>query len=519
MAKHMAPETEPADVGINLLGLPDSGQMDDAEQGESDSVEQDQPDGAEQDQPDDAEEGGSESLATWLSWLTHLILAALFVGLSQWDSIGAYNALGLVLAIWLGRGAVHLRQGNLGRRNVDGERVLRPWLQAEFAVAFLGPGLLAANDLFLVNRQLHALILGLTAAAVAIVSGCERIITSDNDLDSGGKWMYGLRLGRIQLGRLIPIFGKVNLGASIAWVLVAGALLTSNPDGVPGALVALGSSINHSASEHHAGGTRQSTQPSAEPDRTPTTAPTDLTPSQPSPTPSPTDTPQPPKTYDQLCVIPGKGVEPGEGAPSWAYGPLYAFVLGSGAGNGLGGNHTGCMQPVVKVSDDSYYQVGRDPDTNELLSVNVVTKGCEPIPFTAESGQAALSLLALGIPICSADLHPVGDGNIEFIGTPLGTYSFVRSTQKTDAGPTAYQVLDPQQTTALARADKDTNRWLWPTPNAGAFVLSDTGGTLHYAIGWTAAGSVSLIEDGKRQRITGSKTGWVRFAPFATSAN
>lgn len=439
--------------------------------------------------------------------------------LERWDSTAAYLTLVTVWLCWVGRSIVHLLKGDFNTRSADGDTPLRKWLIAECILSTASISALCCTDVLLHNRPCHAAVLVLTACSMWLIGRAEALKIAAEQRNTPGRFVTGTAwLGsrifdrNVVVKQWLPLFGRSYLVTMMTFVLVFEAM-----NGYISPRQLISRYIFHDG-QSESGGTKPAGQPSASHSpsasgsASPSAGSSTSSPSAQSTAPAPTVSPSPhQKTYEELCVTPGKGPQPGTGASPWAQSNLYDFVLGHG---GKGGDVTGCLQRSLAATSNTYYAIGLDPDTADIKTVITTTKDCMTYMFSGAAVRPILDLLESGHMICPEARHAVAVGDAQLIQTQEGTFALIRPT-----GATSFTVLTPAETAAWARAEQETHRWLWPNRTRSGVQLNDQDGPLDYYIS-PSAGRAVLTRNGKKTYYrSGSVTRWNAVKRFAESAS
>jgi hypothetical protein len=454
---------------------------------------------------------------------TLLFGVSIWCGLMQWTTMHARVALATLWLLWVGRSVVHTVAGYLEPPATDEPAPLRKWLIAEWILAVAAAAGLLSTDLWLPTEPGHDVVLLLFACGIWIISRAEAL-KIEAQVDSGqapyqtGKaWLRKQLIDRLALSLLAPLFDRSNLAKGLAISLVAMGLIGLLP---PVHLTAIWTVLHRDKSGKAIAAPQRSIAPVN------TKSPSAAAKSSPVPASQPAGSSAPPsvaspaqhmETYDEECVLPGKGPEPGFGAAQWASTLLYAFVLQPP--DGIGGKVTGCLQPSQSATSRTYFQIGLDEDNGSFKSVLFTTQGCGTSYATGQEARSLLTLLQAGYPLCSSGRHAVGSGDAELLDSPAGTFALVRTGTTGSGSENPYITMSPAEASAWYSAELRAHRWLWPRRNGGRVTLSDQDGPVDFTIIDNGDSSARLRHDGSDQPyLPGAHLSWQQLQSLANSA-
>lgn len=175
-----------------------------------------------------------------------------------------------------------------------------------------------------------------------------------------------------------------------------------------------------------------------------------------TPAPASPDKQAPPQaTYVARC---GRHREPGRGAPSPVDTKLRNLWLGA---QGVGALLGGCADRARLVRPDSgiWYAAGRDGET--VVSLGVVAADGKFALLLGGAARFATRRALDGSLFRVSARVGIGHGDLEVVGTRLGSYVFVRREVRHGGRSVPYSVVPPGLATAWL-ASARTAGWTWP---------------------------------------------------------
>jgi hypothetical protein len=151
--------------------------------------------------------------------------------------------------------------------------------------------------------------------------------------------------------------------------------------------------------------------------------------------------------------------EPGIGAPAWARRALYDAYLGI---NGPGAGEAGCTGQVFSIGNSFVYQEGRNPATDELMSIAVVSKTAPAAIFLVPAAPLVLSMIRKFGPLGGSVRFDVLNGDLQLVYVSAGTICLVRPQKVRSGGrPEPLRNLPPAVCAAWYAAMRELGQWLW----------------------------------------------------------